>query len=486
MRMASLVGMGLLAGALGAMSVMPELVGLSASASAAPALASVQSPTASLTETFGYVGPVAQRVIVPAGASSAKVRLIGGKGGSAKSIGVDTTGGDGALVSGSIAVSHGEVLTLTVAGYGGDSNGRAYPGAGGWGAGGYGGRGGSTDGSGDGGGGGGASSLDIDNHAVALAGGGGGGAGSGAYATVDAGGPGGSSGATVDPGHDGKGPGRGRGGGGAANGAPGGGGGGPGNYLGGAGGGGGAGFGGGGGGDGGGVGGGGGGGGGAGSSHYTSLLQEPAVIRGTTSDDNGLISITWDAVSAPVCTGQTVQVPHNSPGVPIGLRLYCADPSRITSFRIIARPQHGVLDREHVIHGTFDYVPNSGYIGTDSLTFQALTGDQASAPATVTFSVRVVPLMHLDASSIQVPQGHPLVLTLTMPSDATGHVRFYDSFDGQTNDMGSAPIVDGTAVLHTPTGDLGVGFHHIHASYDGDARYAPRDSNTVSISVRAP
>jgi hypothetical protein len=345
-----------------------------------------------VTETFSYRGHLAQSVVVPAGTTVAEVRAIGGKGGGAYEnsdhSGEYYTGGDGAQVSGEIAVTPGQVLTVKVAEYGGDSDYNRNPGKGGWGATGNGGRGGGAT-HGDGGGGGGATSVEIagcetcTHSLVLLAGGGGAGGGRGYIG--GGGGPGGSSGATVDPGHDGKGPGAGKGGGGGGNGTPAGGGGGNGSNLGGAGGGGGAGSTGGSGGGGGGLGGGGGGGGGAGSSQITSRLTKHNIIRGGTSDGNGLVSITWNEVSAPVCPDQTVHVPQDSPGVHV--QLHCEQTSRPTSFRIVALPDHGLLDHRDLIKGTFTYVPRPGFAGTDSMMFQALSGDAASAPSTVTFEV---------------------------------------------------------------------------------------------------
>jgi hypothetical protein len=240
-----------------------------------PVSASAHAPSAPLsTETFGFLGPVEQPVGVPRGMHVAEVRVIGGKGGSTysstarqpKSL---VTGGEGAQVSGTIAVIPGQYLTLRVGGYGGDADSNLNPGRGGWGATGNGGRGGGSS-SIDGAGGGGASSIEIDGQTIVIAGGGGGGGGLGYTTGIDAGGPGGSSGATVDPGHNGKGPNAGKGGGGRGNGVPAGGGGGNGSHLGGA-------------------------GGGAGSSEVTSRLTASSVIRGSTKDGDGLISITWKA-----------------------------------------------------------------------------------------------------------------------------------------------------------------------------------------------
>jgi hypothetical protein len=454
-----------------------------------PASASVQAPSASLTETFTYHGAQAQTVVVPEGATIADVRIIGGKGGSAKNAGRSITGGDGALVTGALPVTAGQLLILKVAGYGGDATGYnhdANPGPGGWGATGNGGRGGGGSSVGDGGGGGGASGLQIGGETI-LAGGGGGAGGYGFRGTGDPGGPGGSSGATVDPGHNGSGSGAGKGGGGGANGAPVGGGGGNGTfYGGGGGGGGGAGSAGGGGGTGGGFGGGGGGGGGAGSSHLTTRLSGASVVRGSTSDGNGLIVITWNNVSAPVCFGQDVDVPFDSPGVPV--RLHCSDASRITSFRLGTLPAHGHLQNLNLSAGTFSYVPDHGYAGPDSLMYQALTGDQASVPYTVTFNVGLGEApMHLTASETNVTLGHPLVLTVTMPADATGIVGFYnDSLPGADKGIGIAPIIDGVATLTTPTRELVPGINIVHASYGGDAHYLPSESNHVVIIASEP
>jgi hypothetical protein len=278
------------------------------------------------------------------------------------------------------------VLTLKVAGYGGDGDLNQHPGSGGWGATGYGGRGGSGT-YGDGGGGGGATSIQLGSDTVIVAGGGGGAGGRGP-SDVDSGGPGGSSGTTADPGHDGKGPGAGKGGRAGASGTGSGGSGGKGAHLGGGGGGGGAGQLGGDGGGGGGFGAGGGGGGGAGTSFRSAAVQFTSVVRGGTSDGNGLIFITWLEASAPVCHDQSVFVPASSPGVPF--RLQCTDFSHPTSFRVVTLPDHGLLDDRDLYAGTFTYVPLPGYTGTDSMVFQALHGDLASAPATVTFNIQSI------------------------------------------------------------------------------------------------
>jgi hypothetical protein len=278
----------LAAGAAVVMAVGGAWLPVSASASAA-----APARPAQVTLELGYVGPHEQYVTVPAGVHLADVRIVGGHGGRSLDPYREVEGGDGAQISGRVAVSPGQVIGVEVAGYGGDAELNVHPGAGGWGTDGFnGGRGGSAS-TGDGGGGGGATGFRIlGTDTDVIAGGGGGAGGTGFDPTFNGGGPGGSSGSTADPGHNGKGLGAGKGGSGNVFGSRSGGGGGNGSNLGGAGGGGGAGLYGGAGGTGGGTGGGGGGGGGAGRYSVSHLLSW-TVSRGATSDGNGLVVITW-------------------------------------------------------------------------------------------------------------------------------------------------------------------------------------------------
>jgi hypothetical protein len=101
---------------------------------------------------------MAQTTVVPAGAYVAEVRVVGGHCGEDCRSSDCPPGGDGAQITGWFAVFGGEVLTANVAGRGGNNNGNASPGDGGWGSAG-GGRGGSASGTGSDGAGGGATSL---------------------------------------------------------------------------------------------------------------------------------------------------------------------------------------------------------------------------------------------------------------------------------------------------------------------------------------
>ena len=341
--------------------------------------------TWSSADVFRYTGSP-QTATVPAGAHFAAVRVIGGHGGTTSlGNGYELAAGDGAEVTGLLPVTPGQSITVKVAGRGGEGNGVSHPGDGGWGASGDGGRGGSgSDGGYDGGGGGGSSALQIAGESVVIAGGGGGTGGTGFSHVFDEGGPGGSSGGTVDGGHNGEGPGAGKGG--AGGDAPGGSGdgGGNGSWTAGGGGGGGAGLNGGRGGGGGSFGGGGGGGGGAGSSLLSPSLEFARVVRGTTLDGNGQVSITW-LPDAGICPDQQVNVGHDSPGT--FHRLFCQDVFKASDFHVLERPEHGRLEHFDGGQGTFTYVPNRGFAGVDSMRVAAKVEDRDTSPFTVTFVV---------------------------------------------------------------------------------------------------
>jgi hypothetical protein len=272
--------------AVGVVAAMTGAGLLAAVAAAPPARSQPDS-----TVEFYYAGGQAQTVVVPQ-TGTAEVSVIGGHGGETGGSAERVSGGDGALVTGLLPVTSGELLTVYVASRGADANGRT-PGDGGGGFGGFGNASGLFGGAGAGGGG--ASAIARGTRVLVIAGGGGGGAGNGFESKIDVGGPGGSSGGShgADPGHDGKGPGHGYGGSGGSEPTENGGAGGNSSYSGGGGGGGGAGKLGGAGGSGGGFGAGGGGGGGAGSGYYVPELANPHVSRGSTSDGNGRVDITW-------------------------------------------------------------------------------------------------------------------------------------------------------------------------------------------------
>jgi hypothetical protein len=255
-------------------------------------------------QTVAYTGaPVT--VTVPAGVSSVLIEATGGSGGAGASetSGACPTdpamhpGGNGATVTGTVAVTPGQTVEIAVGGAGRTKGcAGATDSAGGWG---------DPDGSSPGGagrtgysgtqlasgGGGGATDVSLDGGFVLSAGGGGGGGGDG----IDEGGDGGAAGQTPAAGHGGKGPGAGGGGRGGSNSGNPAGSGGHGGWSGGEGGGGGGGVSAGAGGGGGQVGGGGGGGGGAGSSDHNDGVATDVTVATATAPGDGSVTLTWQA-----------------------------------------------------------------------------------------------------------------------------------------------------------------------------------------------
>ena len=290
----------LAAGAAGSLAL--GTIALAVPAGPAQAAQARRFPVAPFSETFYYIGHTTQTVTPPGDAVSATVVIHGASGGNACDIAPCGKGGYGAEVTGILPLPLGARLVLSVAGRGGNANGRTNPGDGGWGFA-SGGRGGSgSGGSQDGAGGGGASAISLSSClptcfpiSYVIAGGGGAGGAAGYLPGADPGGNGGSSGYSAGNGAGGRGINSGGGGTGGNLGGHGGAGGGGSSY-GGSGGGGGGGYASGSGGGGGGFGGGGGGGGGAGSS-YSASLTSPRVTGGQTADGNGYITITWNFAS---------------------------------------------------------------------------------------------------------------------------------------------------------------------------------------------
>jgi hypothetical protein len=71
----------------------------------------------------------------------------------------------------------------------------------------------------------------------------------------------------------------------------------------------------------------------------------------------------------------------------VTVQLQCAGVRSATSFPFVSPPGHGLLDGYDLTAHTFTSVPRPGFVRTVSRMFHGLTGDQASAPATITFHV---------------------------------------------------------------------------------------------------
>ena len=117
----------------------------------------------------------------------------------------------------------------------------------------------------------------------------------------------------------------------------------------------------------------------------------------------------------------------------------------------------------------------------------AIYGPGDSNIVTVLAVNRLVPTLTLTANSTLVLAGHKPTLTVHMPADATGRVYFYLYPGGRVTLLGVASNVGGIARL-TPPGNnqLVEGSNPIEAEYEGNARYEPNHSNTVTVTVIGP
>lgn len=110
------------------------------------------------------------------------------------------------------------------------------------------------------------------------------------------------------------------------------------------------------------------------------------VSDGQTSSTPATVTINVAAVNdAPVATAQSVTV-QTGQSLPINLLGSDAEGSAL-SYAVLVNPSNGVLSGAAP---ALTYMPNGGFIGTDTLQFQVNDGMLSSAPATVTITVTPV------------------------------------------------------------------------------------------------
>ncbi|MGW6413386.1 Ig-like domain repeat protein [Streptomyces vinaceus] len=149
---------------------------------------------------------------------------------------------------------------------------------------------------------------------------------------------------------------------------------------------------------------------------------------------------------------------------------------------LVSTPGHGRVTFR--LDGSFRYVPEPGFTGTDTFTYAASDRQQRSAPATVSVNVEPpatqVTTTTLATSPNPSTAGQPVTLTAAVTPAATagGIITFKDD----TATLGTATLgPDGTATLTTTT--LAAGTHSIIAEYPGNNAYDPSTSPAVTQTV---
>jgi hypothetical protein len=480
------------------------------------------SAAAPVTVTFG---PGEQTFTVPDAVTSLAITASGAGGGSAEPLENGGAGGAGSQITGNLAVTPGDVLTLTVGERGAQATERDCSGAGGGGNGSGqaapGGDGGSCGGTGDAGGGGGqattvASGPSSSGLVAIAAGGGGGGAGG---VSVFGGGTGGSGGGIGGSGESGEGTNAGSGGAyggsstaGGSNGGDacdacesGAGGGGGGGLNGGAGGGGG------------GVGGGSGGGGGAGTDFVSSSLSNPGVVESPAGGGaDGQVAITYTPPPFSTAVAVSCTAAGQSPNtVAVDQPATCtatvtdseADvtwtPTGTVSFRSNGAGSFGVdsctlsQTGPGVARCAVIYTPSA--LGSGSHAIGAdyggdATHTESSASQALSVELRSARTM-VDCSPNPVATGRETTCTATvtdtspgMASAPTGTVGFeLISGSGSLNSdectlSQTGPVTASCSVGYTPSA---VGMNELFIQYHGDAEHAGNILSIASASVTA-
>ena len=141
------------------------------------------------------------------------------------------------------------------------------------------------------------------------------------------------------------------------------------------------------------------------------------VFDGTVESSPATVNIT--ITRPPVANAQTVTTVHDHTKA---FTLTGSDPDGdALLFNLTAFPQHGVLNG---YIPNFEYIPEPGYVGEDSLTFVVFDGIVESEPATVTFELtNAAPVA--NAQTVTTVHDHTKAFTLT-GSDPDGDALLFN------------------------------------------------------------
>jgi hypothetical protein len=150
------------------------------------------------------------------------------------------------------------------------------------------------------------------------------------------------------------------------------------------------------------------------------------------------------------------------------------------------QPAHGTLQLN--ADGSFTYVPNPGYVGTDSFTYTATDGDLSSAPASVSITVQSpAPQANPDVDEVSVdkPNASGNVLTNDTPNTADNPLVVKDPTEFEkafgfvriNRDGSYTYVLKDASARPAPPGDDQV----TYTAVDGQGR---ESSSTLRIFVR--
>ena len=242
------------------------------------------------------------------------------------------------------------------------------------------------------------------------------------------------------------------------------------------------------GGGGGGAGGGGAGGGGGGSSYVAPQPQDVSIAQTSAGRTNGEVDITWLNLPGMILSASADAVDQGS--APVLTVNMPADATGTVGFYDAAQPGTDKgIGVAPIVDGVATLTAPSRPFPTGDNAIRASYGgdDVYSANDSNLVNVTVKPAapMSLSALPNQVTWGQGLLLSVTMPKNATGSVSFSDLVPSGTSiPLGTSGIGNGVAwVSLLSSKRLVVGDNLISATYAGDGSYAPNMSNVVKVVV---
>lgn len=143
----------------------------------------------------------------------------------------------------------------------------------------------------------------------------------------------------------------------------------------------------------------------------------------------------------------------------------------------VTQPANGTVTLE--ADGSFTYTPDAGFNGKDVFTYRADDGQDRSAVATVTITVKSPTATAVAGVALPVVYGTAGSVSLAVsPDTATGEVELRDG----TEVLGTATIADGRGTIVLPARSLPPGAHDLTLRYGGDGDHAA-SSSTVRVVV---
>ncbi|MFC6285847.1 Ig-like domain-containing protein [Nocardioides sp. GCM10027113] len=211
----------------------------------------------------------------------------------------------------------------------------------------------------------------------------------------------------------------------------------------------------------------------------TDLAQGPVAVDVTTDDPGFHRTVSAATVltagvdgpgnDAPVALPSEVTVPGT---VSSAIEVEAGDPEgEPLQFEIVDQPEHGRVGGSGPV---FDYLPDTGYVGSDSFTWRAFDGQRYSEPATVSITVTGAPTeLQLDRpGDRRTTSGSPTHFLVSLRDVLgervhEGEVTF--EFAGHT---ATARLADGPAEATIPA-DVPPGDTELVVRFGGTDRYAP-------------